>query len=998
MNSSPRYSSNWHQRATWGMTLGLIAALGLLLMLRPGFLGALSSSFEYDTLDFWFTLRDARQAQQVTIVAIDEATVRRWNGDTFRAADVARALKLLDEAGARGVALNLPQLCDAQLKFPGEAQLIAAMRQNGRVVLPLELRQFDANAPAQNGALLPASRAGAAANFSLSPAEARALMPRGETWHGETWHGETPGGASLPGASPFRVSPRGEAPLDESWRLASPSPQLLAAARGVGHLNFALDRFGRVRRLPLYLGFGDRFYPAFAAATSQAGGTPLTAIENDGSDELLLNYPYGASDDGAARPAFPVISLAGALSNPALLRAAKGRTVVLGITAAGVAPRFPTPGGTRISATELQAVALDNLLTNRPLRRAPEVWHWLFSILPGVIVGGFASSRQPSWSGPVALLCVLTVSLASLGWFWQDVWLDTSVPWLTIALTFLVGVIGRSRRQERENTHIASTMEALTSVSDIIAAQTRQRELLDRVCHFATTVLDATGASALILDERGETLCFVAALGPGSEQLLGQTLHLGEGVAGYVAQTGKVAIVPEARQDERFTSRIDREIGFATRNILCVPLRVRDRILGVIEVVNRENGSSFSSADAEMLQAVANQAAVALENALLYDRLEQKIEQSQGALEVANRQLQADKNLLQTVLHSMTDGVVVTDAAGRIALLNPAAGEMLPELQAEAEVVGKPLTQVVEDFPLAALPPIATLWGREEPTVLQRGDLDAPRFVEARAAPLKSPNGDLAGVVAVFADVTQRQHIEQAKSDFVSFVAHEMRSPLTSISGFSAMLQKSESTAALGGSALPFASRTKFLGLIREESERLTRLINNLLDVAKLEAGRHIEINRDSVDFARLATSALESQRAYSSRHTLTQNLAALPPIYADADKITQILINLLSNALKYSPSGIVNLSARAAGEWLEVSVSDQGPGIAPEQRGVLFSRFGRTPSEAQGAGSRAKPTGTGLGLFLTKHLVEAHGGRIWVESEPGKGATFRFTLPLARE
>jgi signal transduction histidine kinase len=111
---------------------------------------------------------------------------------------------------------------------------------------------------------------------------------------------------------------------------------------------------------------------------------------------------------------------------------------------------------------------------------------------------------------------------------------------------------------------------------------------------------------------------------------------------------------------------------------------------------------------------------------------------------------------------------------------------------------------------------------------------------------------------------------------------------------------------------------------------------------------------------------------------------------------VTQILINLLSNALKYSPGGVVTLGAHLKADFLEVSIADQGPGIAPEQRAVLFSRFGRAPGEAQGAGSRAKPTGTGLGLFLTKHLVESHGGLIWVESETGQGATFRFTLPLA--
>ncbi|MBW3637015.1 MAG: CHASE2 domain-containing protein [Armatimonadetes bacterium] len=937
-----RTSSNWHQRATWGMALGLIAALSLLLTLRPGFLGPLATSFEYDTLDFWFALRDPRQSNRVTILAIDEATVRDWNGQNFRARDIARAIRLLDGAGASGIALNLSQLCDPQLRFEGEAELIAAMRAGTKVVLPLELRQPQA------------------AQDAPPPREAR-----------------TRAGAEV---------------LDDTWRVAAPSPGLLRAAAGAGHLNFTFDRFGRVRRLPSNIDFAGHIYPAFSTVTARlTSPRPLPERE----ETLLFNYPYGQSGEGIAPPAFATISLSEALKNPQLLQQVKGHAVIIGATAPGVATRFPTPTGKRISATEMQAVALDNLLSGTPLRRAPEVWHWLFSILPGVVVGGFAASRRPTWSGPVALLCVLTVAMASLGLFWQNIWLDTSVPWLTIALTFLVGVIGRSRRQERENTHITSTVEALTRVSDIIAAQTRERDLLDRVCHFATGALNATGASALILDPKGEVLTFAAALGPNSEKLLGQSLRLGEGIAGHVARSGDIAIVGEARGDNRFTPRIDAHIGFSTQNILCVPLRVRERILGVIEVVNRENGVLFTPADAEMLQAVANQAAVALDNARLYDRLEQRVEQSQGALAVANRQLQADKNLLQTVLHSMTDGVVVTDSSGQIQLLNPSAGELVPELADDA--VGQSLAHMVEDFPLA-VPPSAAKREAEEPLILQRGHADAPRYIEVSNAPLKTPDGGLAGLVTVFADVTQRRHIEQAKSDFVSFVAHEMRSPLTSISGFSAMLQKSEGAIERGSAPIPPASRTRFLGLIHEESERLTRLINNLLDVARLEAGHSIELNRDRVDFVRLATSALESQRAYSSRHTLIQSFEEnLPLLDVDADKVTQILINLLSNALKYSPRGVVTLGARQTGDWLEVSVCDQGPGIAPEQMGTLFSRFGRTPTPAQGAGSGAKPTGTGLGLFLTKHLVEAHGGRIWVESGTAGGAVFRFTLPLAQ-
>ncbi len=1006
-----RTSSNWHQRATWGMAIGLVVALSLLLTLRPGVLGGLSSSLEYDTLDFWFALRDTRQSSGVAIVAIDEATLRRWGGNSFRAPDVARAIGLMSAAGARSIALDVPQLCDPNLHFRGEKTLIAAIQASGRVVLPLDLRPRSAEEIARNQpspALSPAARV----QLAQSEVNARRFAPL-----------FLPDSAQLPAG--VEVLPAAH------WRLAAPSPDLLAVAAGAGHLNFALDRFGRARRLPLYIGFQGRFFPAFSTATArvaQTAGAPKSGAKNgaqnrgarmrlapatvavvweDGGIDVapLLNYPYGARAEsggdesqslaaGTEFPAFPSISLAAALENPRLFGAVRGRAVVLGLTAPGVAPRTPTPLGNRISGAELQAVALDNVVSNRPLRRAPAVWHWLFTILPGIIVGGFATSRRPAWSGPVALLCILTVALASIGVFWRDIWLDVSVPWLTIALTFLVGVVGRSRRQERENTHIASTVGALTQVSEIIAAQTRQWDLLDRVCHFATTVLGASGASALILNEKKQVLTFSAALGPGSEQLLGQTLKMGEGIAGHVAQSGEVAIVHEARGDARFAARLDAQLGFSTHNILCVPLRVRDRVIGVIEVVNRENGAAFTPADAEMLQAVANQAAIALDNARLYERLAQRVERSQSALAQANQQLLADKNLLQTVLHALTNGIVVTDAAGCVQLLNPASGALMPELA--RDVVGHNLSLILQDFPFANLLKNAGE-ARSEPVLLYRGDPDALRFIEARAAPLQSSDGELAGLVAVFADITHHKNLEQAKSDFVSFVAHEMRSPLTSISGFSAMLQKSENAVSSGGAAIPAASRTRFLGLIHEESERLTRLINNLLDVAKLEAGRVIELNRDACDFGRLADTALESQRAYSSRHTLKSDFAPdLPPIFADADKVIQILINLLSNALKYSPGGIVTLGAQPKDGFLEVSIADQGPGIAPEQRAILFSRFGRAPGEAQGAGSRAKPTGTGLGLFLTKHLVEAHGGLIWVESQAGRGATFRFTLPLA--
>jgi PAS domain S-box-containing protein len=594
----------------------------------------------------------------------------------------------------------------------------------------------------------------------------------------------------------------------------------------------------------------------------------------------------------------------------------------------------------------------------------------------------------------------VAVTIVSFGLFSQNLWLDTSVPWISIALTFLVGVMGRARRQARDSTHITSTINALTRVSDIIAAQTRQWDLLDRVLSFATQALGASGATALILDDR-QTLTVAAAIGPHADQTLGVQIKIGDGIAGYVAQSGEAIMTNDASEHPYFSTVYDNNERLysngqptpITHNLICVPLKVRERILGVIKVVNRENNAPFSKADVELLGAVANQAAVALDNARLYDRLAQRVEQSQGALAMANRQLQADKNLLQTVLLSMTDGIVVTDGAGLIQLVNPAAQNIVPELS--GNVLGEPLETIVKDFPLANLEHYRRENYIEEVVSLFRGETDSPRHIEARAAPLQTPDGEFAGLVAVFADITQRRQIEQAKSDFVSFVAHEMRSPLTSISGFSSMLQRAE--ASPNGGTLPVASKARFLGLIHQESERLTRLINSLLDVAKLEAGQIIELNRDEVDFAQIANFCIDSQRAYSSRHTISASFnSRLPLIYADADKVTQILINLISNALKYSPGGKVVLGANVQGQWIEVSVKDDGPGIPPQQKAVLFSRFGRTATQATGTGARSKPTGTGLGLFLTKHFVEQHGGRIWVDSEPDQGATFFFTLPLA--
>jgi signal transduction histidine kinase/CHASE2 domain-containing sensor protein len=1013
-----RVSGNPHS-ATRGMMLGLIVSLATLLLLSNHHAG---QGLENDTLDFWFGLRnvtspDMQPSQHVAVVAVDEATLRRWRGRVFDAHDVGRLLRLLQNQQVAATVLTWPALTDDKLNLPGEVRLTEDITGSGIACLPLNF--------------VPTTD-----RIQKGTARLRSVVERFAV--------EVPPTA----AARARAAANGL-----TSRLEAPPLPFLQGAAGAGHIAFTLDGDGRVRRLPLLIEYGRRLYPPLSLAAARiaalrrdkTAGTRVPGLPLLPDGAMLLNFPGGSVDyftgpHNDIQAPFRTISLAAALDDPQLLRDLRGYCVVIGPTAAGMAPMFSTPTGARLPVTVLHAVAIDNILSEQSIERAPALFTWLLTILLCVTVGGFVMSRPPLWSGVVVLLSLTSVAALSLGLFAQNIWLDISLPWLASGLTFLGGVISRARRQERESTRIASTIDALGRVSEIIATQAQSEQLLYRVLGWATSVMGAQGALALLLDESGQTLHLAAATRPKSQALEPFTLQVGEGIAGWVAQHGQPVVVNDVRSDPRFKKSLADAVDFPTYAILCVPLRVRDKMMGVIEVVNRLDGSPFNEDDEELLSAVANQAALVLENSRLYEILSERVVQSESDLEKTNRRLQAEKNTLQTVLQSMTDGVVVTDSAGIVHLVNPAAVALLPELGDDA--VGRPLTQLLPDVAQSAADLLEHCGAREHNgsshngapgnkdgkylVQLQRGDIDTPRYIEAHSAPLQGEDGVLAGIVSVFADVTEERGIEQAKSDFVSFVAHEMRSPLTSISGFSAMLQKQEQNAAskmgdgkttpTSGAALPAtsgatsgttrsapgastqqAARARFLAIIHNESERLTRLINNLLDVARIEAGRGIELHPESTDITATAEEAVESQRAYSSRHQLIVSIPPdLPPALADRDKVVQILINLISNALKYSPGGTVTVAAHADEQSIFISVRDEGPGIAPEQRARLFKRFERTPSRSVGSGERAKPTGTGLGLFLTRHLVESHDGRIWVESEPGQGATFIFTLPRA--
>ncbi len=885
-------------------------------------------------------------------------------------------------------------------------------------------------------------------------------------------------------------------------------------------------------------------------SSNAVSGNPVSGntLSSDAiADDTATNAAGDASEsfaDAPVVPVFPTVSLIDALRQPLLLRDWKRRCVVIGVTDAQAAPQWTLASGARASEATIHAIALDNLLAANTLESVPPLRLWILTLFLCITVGGLVAARPPLWSGLVTVLALLAVTLLSLGLFIQSQWLDISLPCLAAALTFLQGVVARARLQERETTRVSSTVEALERAGAIIAARGQSQELTERVLQWTLAAMGADAALALVLENEpgqnsaNDAINDVAANDntgddenfqpqfrvlasvqrrPRSLDVLPPEAR--DEIAARVTLQNQPMLIQDAHRDPRF--RYGRSYythfrplsspgALSITSVIAAPLREGDptaadpqsgvRTVGAILVINRRDGTPFHARDLELLTAVTNQASVALDNARLYEILNQRVERSESDLERTNRRLEAEKNTLQTVLESMTDGVVVTNNDGLVQILNPAARALLPELS--DNVLGQPLAlclPAVADalsahclrplFSQAPFSPRAAstnaastnaaskengalqkesstqfslntengesasttnafvstnafaasdetasepsdfaapplLFSSISTLELQRGDVDAPRVIAVRSAPLLSTDTKDAGIVWVFSDVTEEKSIEQAKSDFVSFVAHEMRSPLTSISGFSLMLQRMEKPirktdeSSTRNDFVPtenlsreqekkekmLATRRKFLGVIYNESERLTRLINNLLDVARLEAGRDLGLQREPLDFTAVANEAIESQRVYSSRHVLVNAVPdSLPLLFADRDKVLQILINLLSNAMKYSPGGNVTVEAHVEGEMLVASVGDEGPGIAPEHRARLFERFGRIGArgvEARnpGAGERAKPTGTGLGLFLTRHLVESHGGRIWLDDTAENGARFCFSLPLLRE
>jgi two-component system phosphate regulon sensor histidine kinase PhoR len=337
-----------------------------------------------------------------------------------------------------------------------------------------------------------------------------------------------------------------------------------------------------------------------------------------------------------------------------------------------------------------------------------------------------------------------------------------------------------------------------------------------------------------------------------------------------------------------------------------------------------------------------------------------------------------DRN--SAILENIADGIVAVDRDGDVVLWNAAAENITGVPTAEA--IGRTPAQVLQRN-LESGQPGAT---RDRLVPIRRSGEEV--WLSVSEAVMRDPVGAVAGRIYAFRDVSSERVVEEMKSEFVAAVSHELRTPLTSIYGFAETLLRQD---VLFGDE----ERRTFLGYIASEAQRLTRIVDALLNVARLDAG-DLQMELTPIDVRSVVSEVVTvvQESGPVDGHSFVVDLPSEPlDAAADRDKLRQILANLVDNAVKFSPDGgTVTVAARRKSGAVEVRVVDRGPGIPQAERARIFRKFYRGDFAREQSGS------TGLGLFIAEGLVRAMGGRIWVDSEEGEGSSFAFELPLATD
>jgi signal transduction histidine kinase len=634
-----------------------------------------------------------------------------------------------------------------------------------------------------------------------------------------------------------------------------------------------------------------------------------------------------------------------------------------------------------------------------------------------------------AWLGVPLNAGAETIGALSLGS--RDPRVEYSGEQLSLAQSIadqVAGAIVKARLLQETERH-ALQLTTLNEVTRQLTSTLELEPLLQNILQSAVDILSCAAGSLLLVDETSDELVFRVVVSPVASDLLNRRLPAGVGVVGKAVKSKGPIIVNDVTRFPEWFSQTDKKTGFLTRALLVIPLLVKERVIGVIEVINKKDGSPFSQDDQDLLAAFAAQAAVAIENARLYtltdqalaarveelsvmQRIDRELNTSLESaaamritLEWAMRQTGAQAGFIGTLEEDKVrvmasqgyqgdveryEGLLPLDELG----LSEIVSEPAPMRRSLA--VGTHGQRLLVEARSQAVVPI-----RRETETIGLVFLESmnPAALDDDALAFLVRLGDHAAVSIFNAQLyTAVRNANLAKSEFVSFVAHELKNPMTSVKGYTELL-------AAGAVGAINDAQSGFLNTIRSNIERMNTLVSDLNDMSKIEVGR-LRLDFKAIPAAEVVEGVIRSTRRQidEKQQKLTIDLPAdLPPAWADRTRLEQVMVNLVSNAHKYTqPGGEIFVSAaREKNQWdpagaaevLHIAVRDTGIGISEEDQAKIFQKFFRSEDPK----TREVP-GTGLGLNITKSLVEMQGGKIWFESVYRQGTTFHFTIPISSQ
>ena len=548
----------------------------------------------------------------------------------------------------------------------------------------------------------------------------------------------------------------------------------------------------------------------------------------------------------------------------------------------------------------------------------------------------------------------------------------------------------RTAELEEERHHISTLYQITTE----LATSLDMERLLNRALEMVAEAVGATQGAILAIDPVSDLLHFRARLGwpegAASDGKDADTLRMDEGLAGWAIQNRQAVILDDVQTDPRWL-RLS-EADDIPRAAMVAPIEANEDVLGVIMLYS-DREAAFRPDHVRLVAAAANQVANAMNNAELYSLIRDQAER----LGVMLRQEQVEATKSSAILDSVADGVMVADAAGQVIVFNSTAERILG-LPAE-RVLNQPTSAVAGLYGAGA-----TRWAEAverwmtDPTAYRPGEfleeritLEDDRVISVRLSPVHMGDQFL-GTVSIFRDITREVEVDRLKSEFVATVSHELRTPMTSIKGYADLLL-------LGAAGTITEQQQHFLETIKHNADRLSILVNDLLDISRIDQGR-MELRFAPIEIKSILDLVSEHLQGRSRDEKRPMTIEVAMPerqdltVWGDYDKVARIVTNLADNAFNYTPEGgtiTLGVSFETDSEHVIITVADTGIGIPPEMADRVYDRFVRG-DETQDL--VMDTPGTGLGLSIVRELVEMHNGRIWFDSEVGVGTTFYVVLP----